>query len=554
MLLNTRTCNSGSRGTRHCATLPLRRAATAFASGLLVCALAALNTGCATAAGLPDNVQARLAKIGVPTSALSAVVAPVQANAPALLSINAQASRNPASVAKLVTTAAALDTLGPEFTWHTNFYATGEVQAGLLLGNMVIQGGGDPKFVIERITEAMQTLRNQGLKNIMGDLVLDNSAFALPATDAGSFDGEALRPYNVQPDALLVNFKSVILKFDPTAKKGVATVTVEPPMAGLDVPSTVRLRNGRCGDWRGKLGGNLEQAHAYTFSGRYPKSCGQQEWPVAYIAPDEYAGKALLGIWQSLGGTVSGTVRMGTTPANATLLLSAPSLPLRDIIADVNKFSNNVMAQQVFLTMGLSNPRQPAVGEATPNNAVAASSNTPSKARLFSNAFEAILPAANAAVPADVKPWQTQPATFDSARSAVNSWWLSQVGKAQPNLPAPVTDNGSGLSRDGRITANSLIALLKHEASKPNFSDFYNSLSIAGVDGTVKSMGRDGSTPKAYGNARLKTGTLKDVSAIAGYVTGRSGRQYVVVAMVNHDDAPKARAALYQLVEWTANQ
>ncbi|UFS55761.1 D-alanyl-D-alanine carboxypeptidase/D-alanyl-D-alanine-endopeptidase [Comamonadaceae bacterium M7527] len=343
MLLKTRRCNSSGCASQQRAALPVGRAATAFAAGLLVCVIAALNTGCATAAGLPDNVQARLSNIGVPASAVSVVVAPVQANAPALLSVNAQTPRNPASVTKLVTTAAALDTLGPDFMWHTNFYATGEVQAGLLLGNMVIQGGGDPKFVIERITEAMQTLRNKGLKNIMGDLVLDNSAFAVPTTDAGSFDGEVLRPYNVQPDALLVNFKSVILKFDPGTKKGVATVTVEPPMAGLDVPSTVRLRNGRCGDWRGKLGGNLEQAHAYTFSGRYPKSCGQKEWPVAYIAPDEYAGKALLGIWRSMGGTLSGTVRMGTTPANARLLLSATSLPLRDIIADVNKFSNNVI-------------------------------------------------------------------------------------------------------------------------------------------------------------------------------------------------------------------
>ena len=547
MLFNKRRCNPRALVSLQCAALSSRRAVNALAVGLVACVIAALNTGCATAAGLPDKVQARLKRIGVPASAVSVVVAPIQANAPALLSVNAQTPRNPASVTKLVTTAAALDTLGPDFMWRTNFYATADVQAGLLLGNMVIQGGGDPKFVIERITEAMQTLRNKGLKNIMGDLVLDNSAFALPAVDAGSFDGEVLRPYNVQPDALLVNFKSVILKFDPSAQKGVATVTVEPPMAGLDVPSTVRLRKGRCGDWRGKLGGNLEQAHAYTFSGRYPKSCGQKEWPVAYIAPDEYAGKALLGIWRSMGGTLSGTVRMGTTPPNARLLLSAPSLPLRDIIADVNKFSNNVMAQQVFLTMGLSNPNQLATGQAL-------ASNTAKKARLLSNAFEAILPTANAAVSYNTTPWQTQPATFDTARRAVNRWWLSQVGQSRPDLPAPLTDNGSGLSRDGRITANSLIALLRHEASKPNFSDFYNSLSIAGVDGTVKNMGKDGSTPKAYGNARLKTGTLKDVSAIAGYVTGRSGRQYVVAALVNHDDAPKARAALYQLVEWTANQ
>jgi D-alanyl-D-alanine carboxypeptidase/D-alanyl-D-alanine-endopeptidase (penicillin-binding protein 4) len=518
-----------------------------LASGLLACALSA---GCATAGDLPGAVQSRLHKVGVPTEALSVVIAPVQADLPPLLSINAAQPRNPASVAKLITTAAALDTLGPDFVWHTNFYATGNVQAGLLLGDMVIQGGGDPKFVVERITAAMQTLRAQGLKNIMGDLVLDSSAFSIPTTDAGSFDGEALRPYNVQPDALLVNFKSVVLKFDPQATPGVATVTVEPPMAGLKVPSTVRLVKGRCGDWRSKLGGDLDQASVFRFNGRFPKSCGQQEWPIAYIAPDQYAGKALMGIWQSLGGTVTGEVRIGTTPTNAKLLLSSPSLPLRDIIADVNKFSNNVMAQQIFLTLGLSNPMQIAAfeGDAVHTNIIAKARTT---STLLGNAFEAILPPAFAALPPSQVPWTTQPATFSSARTKVTQWWLSKVGTL---ADVPWVDNGSGLSRDGRISANGLVALLRHEANQPNFSDFFDSLGIAGVDGTVSRMGHDGSTPFASGNARLKTGTLKDVTAVAGYVTGRSGRQYVVAALVNHEDAPKARAALYQLVEWAANQ
>jgi serine-type D-Ala-D-Ala carboxypeptidase/endopeptidase (penicillin-binding protein 4) len=540
-----------------------------FIAGLLACALSA---GCATAARLPKAFEARLSKVGVPLDAVSVVVAPVQAGAPALLRVNAQQPRNPASVAKLVTTAAALDTLGPDFVWHTNFYGTGPVQSGLLLGDMVIRGGGDPKFVVERITEAMQALREQGLKNILGDLVLDNSAFAVPTTDAGSFDGEALRPYNVQPDALLVNFKSVILKFDPKAKPGTATVTVEPPMAGLDVPSTVRLRNGRCGDWRSKLGAKLEHASTYAFTGSYPKACGKQEWPVAYVAPEQYAGKALLGIWQSLGGTLSGRVRMGVTPPNATLLLSAPSLPLRDIIADVNKFSNNVMAQQVFLTLGLpsaSSPEAVAVADAPTASGITTSSAptsetgatrdsraapaSPAAGKLVT-AFEAMMPSAHAATSPPLPTSQArelQPATFESARSHVQQWWLRSVGTA---VDMPVTDNGSGLSRDGRVTADALLALLRHEAGKPNFEDFYNSLSIAGVDGTVSRMGRDGSTPFAVGNARLKTGTLKDVTAIAGYVTGKSGQQYVVAALVNHDDAPKARSALYQLVEWAANQ
>lgn len=447
---------------------------------------------------LPASVTAHLNKAEVPLSDVSAVVVAVGDAQSPLLRTHAEIARNPASIAKLLTTAAALDHLGSDFTWFTDFYYTGRIERNQLVGNLHIRGGGDPKFVIERVQEAMQNLRTRGITTIKGNLVLDNSAFDLPQASAGDFDGEVLRPYNVQPDALMVNFKSVILKFKPNRKKGVAEIVVEPPMAGLKVPASIPLRKGRCGDWRTKIRATLTQATQYRFAGRYPSACGEQEWGVAYIDPAAYAGKALLGIWQSVGGRLTGRVTKGRVPVTAKLLYRAPSLPLRDIIMDVNKFSNNMMAQQVFLTLAM-----------TPN----------------------------------------QPATYDAARQKIGQWWNREMGN---RIAAPTIDNGSGLSRDGRITADALVALLQHAAQHPQFKDFYDSLGIAGVDGTVSRMGRDGSTPLAIGNARLKTGTLKDVSAIAGYVTGVSGQTYVVVAMINHENAPKARTALYQLVEWAA--
>ena len=447
---------------------------------------------------LPPAVAAKLVKASVPVDALSVVITPVGTPSTPILRVNGDQSQNPASVAKLITTVAALDALGSDFTWFTDFYYTGRIERHRLIGNLHIRGGGDPKFVVERIQEVMQTLRTRGITTIQGNMVLDNSAFDLPQAGPGDFDGEVLRPYNVQPDALMVNFKSVVLKFKPNTKRGVAEIEVEPPMAGLNVPATIPLRKGRCGDWRTHIRATLTEASRYRFAGGYPKACGEQEWGIAYIEPDTYASKALLGIWQSVGGKLTGQVVNGRVPATAKLLLRAPSLPLREIIMDVNKFSNNMMAQQVFLTLALSPDR---------------------------------------------------PATYDGARQKIQRWWVQSMGNT---TTVPTIDNGSGLSRDGRITADALVALLQHAATHPQFKDFYDSLSIAGVDGTVSRMGQDGSTPLSIGNARLKTGSLKDVSAIAGYVTGMSGKTYAIAAMVNHDNAAKARAALYQLVEWAA--
>ena len=453
---------------------------------------------------LPAAVRSALAKAQVSEGAMSAIVAPTDVGAgessEPILSVQPQRAMNPGSVIKLVTTAASVDLLGPDYAWQTRFYADGPIQNGVLLGNLYVKGGGDPKFVLERIQAAFAALQAQGVNTIMGDWVLDRSAFRVQPKDVGGFDGEVLRPYNVQPEALLVNFKSVILKFAPDRRAGVAHVEVEPPMAELRVPSTVKLRRGGCGDWRSALRASVDNPLRYRFAGAYPSACGALEWPIAYIDPQAYAGRALLGLWRSVGGRLEGKVRDGKVPESARLIYSAPSLPLREIIADVNKFSNNVMAQQVFLTLG-------APGDET--------------------------------------------ATFERSRARVAQWWRDQVSST---LPPPEMDNGSGLSRDTRVSVTQLLTLLQHAAAQPHAQDFIDSLSIAGVDGTVSHMGRDGSTPLAFANARLKTGTLKDVTAIAGYVTNTRGERLAVAAMINDDNAKHARKALYELVEWAAAQ
>ena len=462
---------------------------------------------------LPSETLAALRRANVPESALSVLVRPAAGDGPARLRHRADASINPASVMKLVTTYAAMDLLGPDFTWSTRFATDGVLDKGTLRGNLYIRGGGDPKLVLERLQTAFQELQTQGVVVVLGDLVLDHSAFELVPRDPGAFDGEALRPYNASPDALLVNFKSVILKFSPDEAAGVARVSSEPPLAGLAIDTTLPLARGGCGDWRSAIAARFDDVNAIRFEGRYPQSCGDKLWPVAYQDPESYAARALEGLWRSGGGALTGRVRTGTTPPGARLLHEARSLPLSDIIADVNQWSNNVMAQQVFLTLGQLAPAQ-------------VDAMTVPRGRLT----------------------PVRPGRFERSRDILSRWWSTTFGIRHT---APVMDNGSGLSREERITPDALVELLRHAARHPQGSQFVGSLSVAGVNGTAARLGRSPNSP-LHGNAWLKTGTLRDVTGIAGYVNAASGQLYAMVAFINHPNASAARPALDALVEWTA--
>lgn len=459
--------------------------------------------------GLPAPVLAALQRAQVPASAFAAVVAPLDAPEPRLRH-QAGTAVNPASVMKLVTSYAAIDLLGPAHTWHTRFYTDGTIEGGALRGNLYIRGGGDPKFVLERIQEAFAALQAQGAQILLGDMVLDHSAYELPPGDPAAFDGEALRPYNATPDALLVNFKSVILKFVPDPAAGVARVLSEPPMAGMQIDTSVPLAGGACGDWRAALRARFDDPARIRFEGRYPGRCGEGQWPVAYQDPSSYAARALEGLWRGGGGLLTGRVRAGLVPPDARLLFDAASLPLSDILLDVNQWSNNVMAQQVFLTLGQLSPQAAPLPGSGP------------------------LPHARS--------------SFERSRGVLQAWWQRTFG---PAVPAPQIDNGSGLSREERITPDALAVLLRHAARHPRADAFIGSLAVAGVSGTAKRYASDPRHP-AYGNAWLKTGTLRDVSGVAGYVNGADGRRYLLVAFVNHPNAGAARPALEALVEWTA--
>jgi serine-type D-Ala-D-Ala carboxypeptidase/endopeptidase (penicillin-binding protein 4) len=488
---------------------------------LLACCI---STG---AHALPAEVLADLARAGVPREAISVVVSalpaatgtvaiptslgesPAASQPPPTMAIAAaprfrllhrpDASVNPASLMKLVTTYAALHTLGPQFTWKNRVYVDGLiVRGGVLEGNLILRGSGDPKLVLERIQDLFARVQAKGVREVRGDIVLDRSIFQVPDKNPADFDDEPLRPYNAAPDGLLVNFKSLIFTFTPDEAGQRVLIKSEPPIAGVAIPTELRMGGGGCANWKVHLKADFHTPHKVDFAGRYPAHCGEKVWSVAYSEPRAYAGRVIEAMWRASGGSLTGTVREDAVPRSARPLLTADSLTLAEIIADVNKFSNNVMAQQVFLTLSAQKGR----------------------------------------------------ASFEASKKQLAVWW-------QKNLPGyhlPVIENGSGLSRKERTSALALTGLLQHAAASPHADVFANSLSIAGVDGTVTRMRERNPTSEALGNAQLKTGTLNNVTALAGYATGRSGQRYSIVAIINHPNAGAARPALDKLVEWTVKE
>jgi D-alanyl-D-alanine carboxypeptidase/D-alanyl-D-alanine-endopeptidase (penicillin-binding protein 4) len=468
---------------------PARRAGAVLLAALFLLGSATSAQDATTRVPVPDAVGAALRSAAIPPAASAIVVLPL---APGGVSIEANESQpmNPASTMKLLTTYAALDLLGPAYTWRTEAFATGALRRDVLEGNLVIRGSGDPKLVIESLWLMVQRIRGYGIREIRGDVVLDRSAFAQIAHEPGDFDGERFRPYNAGPDALLLNFKAISLGFVPDPETRSARVVAVPLLAGMKLPASVRGTDGPCADWRGKLQADFSDPMAPVFRGAYPLSCGEQLWHLSLLDHGRYFAAAFGALWSNAGGTWSGRLREGTVPADARRIALNESAPLAEVIRDVNKFSNNVMARQVYLTLGTDGGRAPA-----------------------------------------------SPARAEAAIRA----WLDSRGLAMPEL---VLENGAGLSRTERVSAGSLARLLRHAFAGPLMPELMASLPLAGVDGTMRK--RNG----AAGAAHIKTGLLADVRAIAGYVLAASGRRYVVVAIINHANARNGQAAHDALLQW----
>lgn len=453
--------------------------------------------GAQPATTLPEPVARALAQAGIPESAIGVYVHEIGAREP-VLAIGADRALNPASTMKLVTTYAGLELLGPAYTWNTDALTDGTITQGVLTGNLYLKGSGDPKLTLENFWLLLRGLRARGVREIRGDLVLDRRLFAEEGFDPAGFDDQPTRPYNTGPSALLVNFKAVTLQFIPDAATRTVRITVEPPLPQVQVVNNLKFTDGACGDWVNRLRldgqGNADGARL-GFNGSYAPDCGERMRSYSVLGHRQYVGALFTYLWQELGGVFTGQVRDGATPAPARSLAVAKSPSLSEVIRDINKYSNNVMARQLFLTLGANGSG----------------------------------------------------ATTAAAASGVKQW-LALKGLAVPEL---VLENGSGLSRIERISARNLGAVLLNAYASPVMSELMASLPLAAVDGTMR---RRLKSAEIAGQAHIKTGSLSGVRSIAGYVLDAQGNRAVVVFMVNHANAFNAQAAQDALLGWAHNR
>ena len=443
----------------------------------------------------PADVQTALQQAQLPAEALAVYIAPLDGptSAPSFTH-RSQAPVNPASLMKLVTTYAALDQLGPTFSWRTELLsdAPQPVAQGVLKGSVYVRSNGNPLWLWETAYTQLSRLRAMGIHTVTGDWVVDNSAWRLPPHDPAAFDQEPLRPYNVGPEATTVQYQTVALSAVPKPEQGVAQLIVEPPMGDVLWPATVPLTDAApCHEWRQRLRLDWTNPTEVLARGGYPKGCDTQTWHLAPPQAQTQTVRVLQGLWAQLGGRTLGQGRAARTPDNARLLLTQDSPPLADVVRRINKFSNNLMAEQVFLTLGAQSGLE--------------ASDTPSQARLN-----------------------------------LAQWWQRRL----PQATAPLWVNGSGLAREQRISAQSLGQLLALAWQGPLMPDFVASLPLAGQDGTLRRHA------PAQGAAHLKTGSLNDVMGVAGYLHRPNGQRAVFVAIVQHPQAAKARPVLNALTNW----
>lgn len=404
-----------------------------------------------------------------------------------LVSHQADVSFNPASAMKLVTAFAALRALGPAFQWQTEFRSAAAAGGGRLAGDIYWVGSGDPVMDQEDLLNVQQQLRNRGIRHIGGGLVLDRSVWPDTGSAAG-FEEDTGEAFATAPDPQMLAYKVVWLKPEFNLE-GQPAITLNPPLPDIPQDNRVRFTAGAaCPSLSRYLSARYENG-VLQMSGNVPDACMGKEIFVNMLETPDFAAKSFVNQWRAAGGGIASGFRSGTAPDGAATLALHRSPTLAQVLKDMNKMSNNIIARTVFLTLGKYGAA--AHGGQNPEAAV-----------------------------------------------------RSQLAQAGLDGEALVLENGSGFSRRERLSARFLGEMLV-KAYRSGFRQaFIDSLPVSATDGTLKD--RFKARP---GELYLKTGTLKNVRALAGYYlpAGGSGNPLVIVAMVN---SPKSDYYANKLDNW----
>ena len=515
---------------------------------------------------IPDESQHTLTQNTKAQDAASNNKTSIKISFSPLLDHQSDIPRTPASTMKLVPSFIALDTLGADFVWHTRVYHTGLIIGNRLHGDLIIQGSGDPKMTHERLKQLLYKVQASGIRHIDGDIIIDSAVFNNVSKDPAAFDNSPLRPYNASPDGFLVNFSTIGIKTYPQ-DNGQASVTYKPRLANYQLPATINTRAASCGQASYSLAPQWQNTQL-VLNASLPESCGEHVFYVAYPNAKEFAAHVIAAKWQALGNTLSGQVISQETPYDMSKttkrahgltaiamsplpMVSYPSLNLTEQIHDINHFSNNVMAEQVALSIGAYGK-----GRLTQTIPASTTATNPSSHEASTNneVDNKVTADKSSSKKADSLYQFGKPATTDypTALQTINQWWQTNLSTPPPHLT-----NGSGLCRECTITAANLSELLTYAYSRPNFDAYVDSLGVAGVSGTIAAHSDRLPESVATGRAWIKTGTLNNVTSMAGYVKGLSGQDYVVVGIINTDQALNpyaARPVLDAMLDWTAQR
>lgn len=383
----------------------------------------------------------------------------------------------PASNIKLVSTAAALHYLKPNFRFRTEIYAEPDA-AGIVKGDLVIKGYGDPWLVPERVWQLANRLYYNGIRRIRGNIIVDESHFAGDRRALGFEQDRTSFAYMAPVGALSVSFNTIGVHVRPGLEAGTAAeVLLEPRSRYAKLEGSVEtIRRGRT-----YISVDVEphkDRSIVTVSGQISSSdYGRRYWR-RIDNPPVYAGELLRSTMEQVGIRVDGRVRTGLAPTDKAPFTQIGSPPLSALIDRVNKHSNNFMAEQIARAMG---------------------------AEVFG-----------------------APGTWDKAVQAIDTFLVEQVGLAPDSY---ALNNASGLHDVNRFSPEQLVSILSYMYRQPELStEFIASLAVAGGAGTLSHRLRD---TDAELMVRAKTGTLSISAALSGYVTAQSGEVLAFSMLVN---------------------
>jgi serine-type D-Ala-D-Ala carboxypeptidase/endopeptidase (penicillin-binding protein 4) len=465
---------------------------------------------------LPQNVVKLLQEAKLSESALGVIIIPaIGSTEQAVLSINADIAKQPASIIKTLTTAVALDQLGPQFRGSTELLGNPINANSNAVGDLTLRGGLNPDFDLRALETLLRQLRNKGVSLIHGNITIDRSAQSPERPDIGlpPFDEAPEFQYNFIPDALSLNMNLLPLVIE--SGKDQISITTDPLFSGLEISQKIKLVDAPCKNWENLWKVPQANQQQIVFTGEFPRNC-RIELSLNLIDRTVFADLAIRNIWKSLGGIWTGQAKEQSKDAKPAdtkatvetfvVLASHQSRPLSEFMRNINKTSDNPVTRLLYLALGEAQRKK--VGS----------------------------PLRDAS-------------TSELSHAAVTQWLATNAIEANDL----VLDNGSGLSRSEKIAPLTLAKALQKAYSSFWQPEFLASLPVIALDGSMRNRLKDSA---ASLRGRIKTGGLRNVTSIAGFVLDSKGQPLVIVAILNDDRASglASRKVMDALIEWAATR